>query len=67
MDTSEEYIKVAIVHLTVHVMYLNIASYLHGKQIKSKMGNKLYLKMIFICVRLNWLDIHECHTMPLKQ
>ena len=24
------------------------------------------LQMIFICVRLNWLDIHECHTMPLK-
>ena len=48
-------------------MYLNIASYLYGKQIKSKMGNKLYLKwMIFICVRLNWLDIHECHTMPLN-
>ena len=47
-------------------MYLNIASYLYGKQIKSKMGNKLYLQMIFICVRLNWLDIHDCHTMPLK-
>ena len=47
-------------------MYLNIASYLYGKQIKSKMGNKLYLQMIFISVRLNWLDIHECHTMPLK-
>ena len=30
------------------------------------MGNKLYLQMMFICVRLNWLGIHECHTMPLK-
>ena len=48
-------------------MYLNIASYLYGKQIKSKMGKKLYLQMIFICVRLNWLDIHECHTMPLNR
>ena len=74
MDTSEVYIKVAIVHPTVHffflfvyVMYLNIASYLYGKQIRSRMGNKLYLQMIFICVRLNWLDIHECHTMPLKE
>ena len=47
-------------------MYLNIASYLYGKQIKSKIGNKLYLQMIFICVRLNWLDIHEWHTMPLN-
>ena len=27
----------------VYVMYLNIASYLHGEQIKSKLGNKLYL------------------------
>ena len=51
----------------VFVMYLNIASYLYGKQIKSKMGNKLYLQMIFICVCLNWLDFHECHTMPLKR
>ena len=50
----------------VYVLYLNIAFYLYGKQIKSKVGNKLYLQMIFICVRLNWLDIHECHTMPLK-
>ena len=50
----------------VCVMYLNIASHLYGKQIKSKMGNKLNLQMIFICVRLNWLDIHEWHTMPLN-
>ena len=48
-------------------MYPNIASYLYRKQIKSKMGNKLYLRMIFICVRLNWLDIHDCHTMTLKK
>ena len=45
----KEYIKVIIVHPTVHffsfvfVMYLNIASYLYGKQIKSKLGTKLYL------------------------
>ena len=26
----------------VYVMYLNIASYLYGKQIKSKVWNKLY-------------------------
>ena len=39
MDTLEEYINVVIVHPTVHfffsfvyVMYLNIASYLCGKQ-----------------------------------
>ena len=50
MDTSEEYIKVVIVHPTVHffflivyVMYLNIASYLCGKQIKSKLGNTMCL------------------------
>ena len=48
-------------------MYLNIASYLYEKQIKSKMGNKLYLRIIFICVGLNWLDLHDCHTMPSKQ
>ena len=46
--TSEEYIKVIIVHPKVHfffvyVMYLNIACYLYGKQITSKFGNKLYL------------------------
>ena len=27
----------------VYVMYLNIATYLYGTQIKSKLGNKLYL------------------------
>ena len=46
-------------------MYINIASYLYGKQINLKMGNTLYLQ-IFICARLNWLDNHECHTMSLK-
>ena len=73
MDTSEEYIKVVIVHPTVHfffsfvnVMHLNVASYLYGKQIKSNMCNKLYLRMIFICVRFNWLDLHDCHSMLLK-
>ena len=51
MDTksSEEYIKVIIVHpkghsfCFVYVIYVNIASYLYGKQIKSKLGNALYL------------------------
>ena len=50
MDTSEEYIKVIIVHPPLHfsfsfvyVIYLNIASYLYGKQIKSKFWTKLYL------------------------
>ena len=50
LDTSEEYIKVIIVHPTVHfsfsfvyAKYLHIASYLYGKQIKSKLGTKLYL------------------------
>ena len=74
MDTSEEYIiKVVIMHPTVHfffyfvyVIYLNIVSYLYGKQIKSRMGNKLYKRMIFICVRLNRLDLHDCHTMTLN-
>ena len=47
MDTSEEYIKVIFVHPNVHfffllfIMYLNIASHLYGKQIKSKLGKKL--------------------------
>ena len=50
MDTSEEYIKVIIVHPTVHfsfsfvyAKYLHIASYLYGKQMKSNLGTKLYL------------------------
>ena len=50
MDTFEEYIKVIIVRPTVHlsfsfvyVKYIHIAYYLHGKQIKSKLGTKLYL------------------------
>ena len=75
MDISEEDIKVVIVHPTVHffffsfvyAMYLNIASYLNGKKIKSKMGNKLYLRIIFTSICLNWLDLHDCHTMTLKQ
>ena len=41
-------------------MYLNIASELYGKQIKSKLGNKLY------CVHLNQLDRREYNTMPLN-
>ena len=50
VDISEEYIKVIIVHPTVHfsfsfvyAKYLHIASYLYGKQIKSNLGTKLYL------------------------
>ena len=51
----------------VYAMYLNISSYLYGKQIKSEMGNKLYLRMIYICVRLNRLDLHDCPTMTLRR
>ena len=47
----------------VYVMYLNIASYLYGRQIKSKLRNRLYLWMILISVHLN---LHECPTMNLK-
>ena len=50
MDTSGEYIKVIIVHPTVHfffssvyVMHLNITSFLYGKQIKSKFENTMCL------------------------
>ena len=52
MDTVEKYIlyiKVIIVYPTFHlcsfvyVMFLNIISYLYGKEIKSRLGNKLYL------------------------
>ena len=50
MDTSAEYIKShycvsdgAFLFSFVYVMYLNIASYLYGKQIKSKLGTELYL------------------------
>ena len=50
----------------VYVMYLNIDSYLYGKQIRSKLGNNLYLWMIFICVHSNRLDLHGCRTMILK-
>ena len=50
----------------VYVMYLNIASYLYGKQIKSQFGNKLYLWMIFLWVHLNRFVLHECRTMILN-
>ena len=33
----------------VNKMYLNIASYFYGKQIKSKLGNKLYFWVVFVC------------------
>ena len=58
---------VAFLFSFVYVIYLKIASYLYGKQIKSKLWTKLYLWMIFICVRLNRLHFHECRPMPLKQ
>ena len=32
----------------------------------SKFWKKLYLWMIFICVHLNLLHLHECQTMTLK-
>ena len=51
----------------VYVMYLDIAPYLYRKQIKSKMGNKLYLRMLFICLRLIRLDRQYCHTMTVKE
>ena len=51
----------------VYVVYLNTDSYLYGKQIKSKLGNKLYLWMIFNFVHLNRLELHECRNMILKQ
>ena len=56
---------VAFLFSFVYVIHLNIASYLYGKQIKSKLWTKLYLWMIFICVRLNRLHFHECRPMPL--
>ena len=54
---------VAFLFSFVYVIYLNIASYLYGKQIKSKLWTKLYLWMIFICVRLNRLHFHESCPM----
>ena len=50
----------------VYVMYLNIASYLCGKQIKLKLGNTMCLWMIFICVHLKRLGLNECCTRTLK-
>ena len=47
----------------VYIMYLNIYSYLHGNQIKSKLGNTLYLWMIFMCVHLNLRNLSEGRTM----
>ena len=56
MDTSKEYIKVIIVHTTVHLSFhlkmqciLNI-SYLYGKQIKSKLRNKLCINDFHLCI-----------------
>ena len=50
----------------VYGMYVNIVSYLYGKQINSKLRNKLYLRMIFICVPLNLCYLCECRTMILE-
>ena len=49
----------------VHVMYLNIASYLCGKQIKSKLRNTMCLWMIFIWVHLKRLGLNKCRTKTL--
>ena len=52
--------------ISVFFCICNVSKYcflFDGKRIKSNMGNKFYLQMIFICVRLNWLDILECHTI----
>ena len=57
---------VAFLFSFVYFIFLNIASYLYGKQIKSKLWTVLYLWMIFIYVRLNRLHLHECHSMLLK-
>ena len=57
---------VAFLFSFVYVIYLNIASYLYGKQIKSKLWTRLCLWMIFICVRLNRLHFHECRPVPLN-
>ena len=43
-------------------MYLNIASDLYGKQMNSKLENKLYLWMIFIYVHLNQLGLLESNS-----
>ena len=51
---------------SIEIILNKIASYLYGKQIKSKLWTKLYLLMIFICVRLNRLHFHECRPMPLN-
>ena len=47
-------------------MYLNIASFLFGKQLTSTFGSKSYLSIIFICVHLNQLDLPECRTMRFE-
>ena len=51
----------------VYVMYLNIASYLCGKQIKSTLGNTMCLWMIFIFVHFKRLGLNECRTRTLKE
>ena len=62
--TSKEYIKVIIVHekmhflIPVYEMYVNIASYLYGKQIKSESKKKAYLWIIFICKHLILRYLH---------
>ena len=50
----------------VYIMYLNISSYLCGKQIKSKLGNTMCLWMIFIFVHLKRLGRNECRTRTLN-
>ena len=50
----------------VCVMYLNIASYLYGKQIKSILGNTMCTWMIFICAHLKRLGLNKSRTRTLK-
>ena len=50
----------------VYVMYLNIASYLYGKQIKSNVDNTICLWMVFICAHLNRLGLNDCRPRTLN-
>ena len=47
-------------------IYIHIASQLYREQIKSKLGNNLYLWMIVMFVHLNRLGLLECRTMTLN-
>ena len=71
-DTSDEYIKVILCiqrcisfFFFVYVMYPNIASYLYGKQIKSKFRNKVN-SMIIICVHSSALSASGPYHDPFR-